>query len=177
LSRYRFIAFGKEPAEEPEARAQRQGEAGPQALGYVRDGAGFDQLQADAPVLDRARVLARPREARRHSSLGVVPVHAVDGTARPRVERDRGPGEAARDLLQCGLHLRLLQVDEHRLGDQEAGRGAPADGGDPLRIDDGRGDLGATVGFGKEGGHEYRESDVEAMYLWLRRFESRADSR
>ena len=27
------------------------------------------------------------------------------------------------------------------------------------------------------GGHDYRESDVEAMYLWLRQFESRSDSR
>ena len=27
------------------------------------------------------------------------------------------------------------------------------------------------------GGHDYRQTDVEAMYLWLRRFESGSDSR
>ena len=27
------------------------------------------------------------------------------------------------------------------------------------------------------GGHDYRQTDVEAMYLWLRKFESGSDSR
>ena len=92
------------------------------------------RLQADVPLLNRDRIFAGPREPRRHLPPREIPVPGVHRPAAHRVERDRDLRKAARDLPQRGFHLRLFQVDEHRLGNQEVRPGAPADCLDPIRI-------------------------------------------